>query len=347
MINIGGIMKIKKDYIELFFLSAAAIALIVFSIDAKSGAKNGIALCEGVIIPSLLPLLIIFNTIMKTGSGRILDKAFSFITERIFRLPKCTTSAIIFGLIGGYPTGALLTESLYDNNDIDEETARRLLRFNINGGAAFLITAVGSIILKSQSAGLILFASTTASALLIALLTSFGRKKVTNTAHSYFSMNLGDALNSSVEASIKGVLKMSAYIILFSALNEVIKFPPPLTPLIEITNGVANNSTLFSLPELAFFLSFAGFCIHFQLFSIIKKLNMSFADFLFWRLIHAALSFVICTGFVKIFPTEATVFSNIAEISAQTSYINPTLSFLMILGCAVMIFDIEGKKKKC
>ncbi len=340
-------MKIKKDYIELFILGLMTFLFVCFSLDAKNGAKNGLALAEGVIVPSLLPLLIIFNLTIKTGAGTVIEKLFSPVTEKIFRLPKSTSSSIIFGLIGGYPTGAILTNTLYDNGDIDNETAKRLLRFNVNGGIGFIITAVGTVMLKSEKAGLILFISTTISSLLIAFISSFRYDKIKHSDISYISIPIGEALNESVEVSIKSVLNISAYIIFFSALNEMISFPQRIMPFVEITNGIVNNHKLFSLPEIAFLLAFAGFCIHFQLLTIIKKIEMKYFDFLFWRIIHALLSFLICKIILHFFPLKLAVFSNVTQIVSEVSYINPTLSILMILGCAVIIFDIEGKKKKC
>ncbi|UKI22226.1 MAG: hypothetical protein L6V88_07465 [Anaerotruncus sp.] len=75
---------------------------------------------------------------------------------------------VLFGLIGGYPAGALLTASLYGNEKITRREACRIMRFNMSGGAGFIITAVGVGILKSKKAGLILFASVTAAAIICA-----------------------------------------------------------------------------------------------------------------------------------------------------------------------------------
>lgn len=130
---IGGIMKIKKDALLLAGALLCAGALIVFSYKAKEGALYGAALAEKVVIPSLLPLLIIFNFILNCGAGRVLETILSPFTYGVLRLPKCTGAAVFFGLIGGYPTGALLTANLYRNSDIDSSTAKRLLRFNFSG----------------------------------------------------------------------------------------------------------------------------------------------------------------------------------------------------------------------
>lgn len=340
-------MKIKKESFQLLLLTCCAILLIAFSDKAKSGALHGFDMAGNIVVPSLLPLLIIFNLIMKSEAGNTVQKLFAPITEKIFRLPRAAGGAVIFGLIGGYPTGALLTESLYINNDIDGETAKRLLRFNVNGGAAFIITGIGTVVLKNEKAGLILFISTTFSALLTAFLSSFHYDKIKSPCLYYSSVSFGDALNKSTELSVRAVLNISAYIILFSSFFNILYIPEFLSPVIEITGGLVDYFRLFSLPQIAAFLSFAGLCIHFQLFSVIKKIGMRYSDFFLWRIIHAAVSYTMCRIILKIVPADTAVFSNASESVAVPFSVNLTLSVLMMIGCAVIVLDIESKKRKC
>ncbi len=344
---IGGIMKIKKESIQIIGLTCCAVVLIAFSDKAKSGAMQGFEMAGNIVVPSLLPLLIVFNLIMNSDAGIAVQKLFAPITEKVFRLPRAASGAMLFGLIGGYPTGALITERLYENSDIDRETAKKLLRFNVNGGAAFIITGIGSVILKSEKAGFILFASTTASALLIAFLTSFRNKKIKSSCDYYSTVSFGDALTKSTESAVKAVLNISAYIILFSSLLNIPEIPGFLSPVIEITGGIVCNSGHFSLPQTAAFLAFGGLCIHFQLFSIIKKAGMRYAEFFLWRVLHSAFSYALCSLLVKIFPAGTAVFSNSAESIAVPFSVNLTLSVLMMIGCAVIVLDIESRKRKC
>lgn len=339
-------MKIKKEFIQLTALFSISILLIAFSSDAKSGALQGLKTAGEIVVPSLLPLLIIFNLISNAGTKSLIEKCFAPFTEKVLRLPRSAGSAIVFGLIGGYPTGALLTESLYINDDIDASTAKRLLRFNVNGGAAFIITATGTSVLKNERAGFILFASTTISALLIASLSSFHYKKIEYPSPSYCVAPFGEALNKSTDSSVKAVLNITTYIVLFSAICNILTIPQPLVPVFEITNGIVKYYRIFTLPELAALLAFAGFCIHFQLLSVIKKVGMRYFDFFIWRLVHAVSSYGICFLILKIFPTEIAVFSNFADLTAEPISVNTALSVLMIMGCAVIVLDIESKKRK-
>lgn len=340
-------MKLKKESCELILLLAWALALIAFSAEAKAGAQYGFALAEQIVVPSLLPLLMLFNMISKSGAAAVLEKLFGAGFERVFRLPRCTVGAVLFGLTGGYPTGALLTGALVDAGEIDEKTARRILRFNVNGGAAFIITGVGTAMLGNQNAGILLFVSTTASAVLMAAFSAAGQEKIKNTPRRFDVLPFGDALVEATESAVRSVLCISAYIILFSALKGISEIPDTFEILLEITSGIDDCRGALTLAELAGFIAFAGICIHFQLLPVIKKVKMKYADFLVFRVIHAFLSFGICKALQAVFPSEAYVFSNTAAGVAGASSLNTALSVLMVLSFAVLIFDIENKKSRC
>lgn len=338
-------MRIKKDSLLLIFLFSLALLLIAFSARAKSGAQCGLSLAGNIIVPSLLPLLIIFNTIIFTGTGRIIDTVLCPVTSAL-RLPRCAGAAILFGLIGGYPTGALLTHALYKNNDIDEKSARCIMRFNVNGGAGFIITAVGTGMLKSTKLGLLLFASTTLAAVIIMPASAlFLKGEESKSCPTYYSLSPADALNNAVEAAVKAVLNLSAYIVLFSALAGIVAIPKLLLPLAEITSGLSQGCKTLAPEAIAALLAFGGFCIHLQLLPIIKAFKMKYADFLLWRIIHGGLSFAVCKAILLLFPVKSEVFSNYSGGVFLPSSVNAALSILMILGSAVLIFDIENRKK--
>lgn len=339
-------MKNRKNIILLLFILIIIAVLIIFSGDAKDGALYGIAVAEKIIIPSLLPLLILFNFITISKISAPIEKLSAPIFEKVLKLPRCTAGAVIFGMLGGYPSGAVLTNSLLENNDIDKNTARQLLLFNVNGGAAFIINAVGFSMLKNQKSGIILFASSTLSALIIAVISGFFRKIPKETETSYYNENMADALNISVQKAISAVLNISAFIILFSALNSIIKTPEILLPLFEITFGISHCAKNMSLPETSFFLAFSGLCIHIQLLPYILKTEMKYYEFLISRIIHGGLSYLICKIILLIFPNETAVFSNYSEGVFEASSVNMTFSVLMILGFIVLLFELENRRKK-
>ena len=74
---------------------------------------------------------------------------------------------------------------------------------------------------------------------------------------------------------------------------------------------------------------------------------MKYLDFLIWRIIGAFLAYICAILLLKAFPVEAEVFSNYSDNIYRFTSVNATLSVLMVLGCAVFIFDLEGRKTKC
>lgn len=335
----------KKTALVLIIQMLMAMVLIIFSKQARQGAADGLTLAENTIIPSLAPLLIIFLLIMKTGAKDLLARAFGFISVHVFNLPQITFPAIFFGLIGGYPMGALLTNELLKSGDIDEKQARRLLRFNFCGGCGFIITAVGTTVLNNTKAGAVLFLSNVISSVIIGFALSFTEKRRNAPYYSYTEYRkLGDVLSESVSDAVKSLLNMTAFIILFCAFNVVIDFPDFLVPVIEITSGICTNSR-FAIPMTSAYLAFGGFCIHFQLLFVVAQAKMKYADFLLFRLISAVISYGVSKILLIFIPIEEAVFSNASIKVAEFSSVNTVLSVLMVIGCFVIVMDIRSKKK--
>lgn len=339
-------MKRNNNALLIILMSIAGL-IIVFSKEAAQGAKNGLVLAQNTIIPSLLPLLIIFFLIMKTGAKDSLARLLGFICPYVFNLPQVTLPAVFFGLIGGYPTGALMTKELFDAGEIDNEQAKRMLRFNFCGGCGFIITAVGLSTLKSQKIGIILLLSNVFACIILGVFLSFSQKRTYSKFYSFTQIkNFGDCLIDSVNAGLKSVLNITAFIVLFSAVSNIIKIPKEITPIIEITSGICAQNNI-PIAQICAYLSFGGICIHLQLLGIIKQINMKYIDFLTFRIISSFLSYVISKIMFYFFPVDKSVFSNNAPTIAEFSSVNILLSILLILGCFIIVLDIHSKKKIC
>lgn len=339
-------MKLK-DIILLLSLTCSAGLIIFCSFSAKEGAREGLALAQNTIIPSLLPVLIIFLMIVKTSAKDVLAKGLGFISSILFGLPKVTFPAIILGLVGGYPTGAMLTLDLYKNGDIDSTDAKKMMRFNFCGGCGFIITALGTAVWNSTAVGVLLFIANIMSSITIGIALSLNTKRKKQEYYTFGKNNtLGDALVLATQDAVKSLLSMTAYIILFSAVNNIFSFSKFISPLIEITNGICTKTNL-SLPLISAYLAFGGFCIHFQLLGIIKSVGMKYADFLLFRVIGSFLSYLYAKILFTFYPVEQAVFSSTSEQTVQLSSVNLALSALMILGCFVIVFDLNSRKKLC
>lgn len=336
-------MKKAVTVFQTIFLLLLIGLFIVFSAKAKAQTISGMKMCINIIVPSLLPILILTNTAIKSEASTFFEFSLTPIAK-LLKFPPSAMCAIIFGLIGGYPTGALLTEQLFEHGAIDKHTARRMLRFNFCGGVAFIITAVGTIKLNSTKIGVVIYTINLLSSLIICIAESLFEKPKSYKNTKITKQNFSTALVNSVENSTKSIAIMCGYITFFSALSGLFNIPKIIMPLIEITNGVFSAKQNISLPYLCFFLCFGGFCIHFQLFGIIKKVNMNYFDFFIHRLAGGIISYFLGKGYIVLFAPEQEVFSNISNITPIASEINSSLSLMLLASCVIIVVDLHNKK---
>lgn len=325
--------------------TALIILLIIFSKNAKTQAISGITMCLNIIIPSLLPILILTNALIKSECSTVFEFVFKPIAK-LLKLSPAAVCVVLFGLMGGYPTGAILTNELFEQGLISNATAKRLLRFNFCGGVAFIITAVGTIKLNSTQTGMMIYLSNVLSSVTICVAESIFEKNEAYENVKIEKMNFSQALINSVERSVKSIGIMCGYIIFFSALSGLFTIPKAIMPMIEITNGIFANDTAIPFEYLCFFLSFGGICIHFQLLGIIKKVNMNYFDFFIHRLAGGLLSYFPGKLYISLFAPNETVFANISEVTPKASEINSGLSFMLLISCVIIIIDLNSKKSK-
>ena len=73
--------------------------------------------------------------------------------EPIFGLPPQGASALVLGMLSGYPVGAQTAASLYASGQLTKEETERLLGFCSNAGPAFIFGMVGGLFMDSIRAG--------------------------------------------------------------------------------------------------------------------------------------------------------------------------------------------------
>ena len=104
----------------------AVEGLLVLINTVGGDVEAGLALAENTVLPSLLPLLMLFLMIQNTRAGVLLSRALT-LPAKALRLPPQAAGALLFGQIGGYPTGAVLTGELLDRGVIDHRPAYAVL----------------------------------------------------------------------------------------------------------------------------------------------------------------------------------------------------------------------------
>lgn len=343
----------------LIALGALAFAggILLAPQTAADGVRDGLTLCGQVVIPSLFPFLALSSFVVQSGlsvrAGRLLRP----LTEGLFRLPGTAGGAIFMSLIGGYPVGARMTAQLLDASLITKKQAQRMLLFCVNSGPAFLISAVGAAMLQSRRAGLILCASLTASALLIGFLSRFFAKSEPAGESAVLRQSESSAAQALVDAAAQGcagIVSICVWVILFScisALLGLLPLPGALRLLmqcfLEVTSGCAAAAGRVPLPMLALALGWGGVCVHCQVLRDVRQTGLSLPLFFCGRAANGLLACLISEGLFRLFPCDAAVFSNHVRALPEAFAASAPVAACMLFMCALLILEVEGRRKKC
>lgn len=352
----------------LLFVAVLIVITFVFSNEISDGIKRGFLLCFNVLIPSLFPFMTISSFIINFGVLKNFDKFFNPITKLLFNLPGCTAATIILGLVGGYPTGAVLVSNLLKNKSISEAQAERMMLFLVNAGPAFVITAIGARALHNANLGIVMFLSQTLAAILLGFITKLLFKDTFPTIDYNnkvdASRNFSDAFVKSVKDSSYNIFNMCAFVVLFSSFMEIIKNEMFLSYLKNLFNfiGIENDigtSMVLSFFEvttgcysackckaplgvLTFLLSFGGACVHLQIFSCVENLNFSKFKFILFRILHGLISIPVCYFLLPFFNQSLQTFNTFVNETVICDFTSSGLSIIFLCLCFLITLTSEN-----
>ena len=356
-------MKTKSLFL-LFLCLGLALPLVIFSPLASQGAREGLALCGRVIIPSLYPFFVVANLYIYAGfrreaaasGGRWPGRVLYFL----LRQPPAAFGAILLGLLGGYPMGAKIAASLLSQGVLTRAQAQRLQLFCVNAGPAYLLGAVGAGLLGSRRAGLLLFISLTAASLVMACVSRFWD---TNQEAGIRRQEPGETaptppdarLLQAVAQATKAITGICAWVVLFSALCALLRLLPhalwPAIPtlhvLLEVSSGaaaVARGGA--ALPVLCAALGWGGLSVHCQILGDLRKTGLPLKIFFVSRLVHGAIAAAICWQLCRWFPTElpASVVAGAVQNARLWTVSAPAAAALLFF-CAFLIMDLDLRRK--
>lgn len=293
-------MKNRK-YILSAVIAALAMLLMVLDPDtAKSGVSDGLSLCMDVIIPSLFPFFIA-SLYLNASLQSIKIPGMRLVGKRL-HIPSGCESILLLGLTGGYPVGAQLVASAYEENRINKCTAHILLGYCNNAGPAFIFGMAGSLF-SSTLVPIFLWAVHIFSALLTG---AFLPKP------EYTQSQIAEAPKISLAAAVRQSIRICASIcgwvvtfkVLLSYLSTYLftmldpRIMICLSGLLELSNGcvqlagIPNEAVRFILCSA--FLAFGGFCVLLQTASATEKIGLGL--YLPGKVIQTIISTITATA---------------------------------------------------
>lgn len=367
-------MNIKK-YIIYFSCLLLFILLVFNTTICLEAAKEGISLWINVVFPSLFPFFIASSMLISSGAANSFGKILAPITNKLFKASGESGYIMATSMLSGYPMGPRLCSQMYSKGYLTADQVEHFLSFVNTSGPSFIIGAVASGMLKNVQLGTYLALSHYLGTILTGML--FSIKRQNSVSKSYSNENIvmppfGNMLSEAVNKAMQTQLIIGGFIILFSVIINLLLhlniiqgiagvfshlgvssdpevLSGTLAGIFEITNSCsllsqtsASLNTL--LPIISAVISFSGFSILMQSYTLLSNANIRFKALLLPKIVHAVISYVLCYVAILIFPLSVTA-SNI-DFSYSYSFIDTlinSVSFSIIHVAAVLIIILSYK----
>lgn len=287
--------------------------------------------------------------IIKTNIGEVTATPLWYIARYILRLDKKTFAVFILSQIGGYPVGVRLLSELYGNDPDNSRSYSKHLCYCYNSGPAFVTGIVGIGVYNDVTAGIIVFISCLTANFLAAVVMNIRNTalKPHRTKINFSSSDISDSLNRTARAMLNIILP----ILLFNCVTELagyllyavfnMEIPDFLKAVTEITN-IKTDGVIFSLPITSALISFGGFCVIYQIFSL-ADFTVNKLYFIFSRILISAVSAGVCCLILQItgYEPAADVFAYAADI-----LLTDPLLLMCIAAMTFILLKSTGKMKK-
>ena len=333
------IKKLKSNKILVPLLIIMCIIIMIKPLNYAKACLNGISAWAFNVLPVLFPFFVLTRLIVTLNENKqsFMDKFFC----KAYNVSTNSFNTYFLSTLSGYPMGAKLIGTMYENKQISKNEAKKMLSFCSVSGPMFMVGTVGLIMLKSYLAGLIILISNVLASLINGLL--FRGKKDIEPANSIkFKTSNKTSLSDIVYDSLISILMVGAYIalsfLIISVLNnlhiieflsnticsvlkcnkykDVVQFV--LCGGIEITNGIlglsSNSVSLLTKTILASgLIGFGGISVILQSLNFISKIKIPFKTIFLQKLTQGLLSFIIaiplCIIFLLVKMIDKTIFA--------------------------------------
>ncbi len=349
-------LLLLKNLITLSIVSGITVCLIIYPEETSTGIKSALVLLCNSLIPALFPFMVLSSYISQSNIADFLCKLFERPFKFIFKTSAYGLIPFILGCVGGYPVGAKTISEFFEEGKLSQNNAEKLLYWCINPSPAFVITAVGTFMLKNTKSGIILYFSCILSSLTMGFLCRFlSNDEPTPIEKANQKLNKNIFVKS-VSKGSEGMFTVCGWVLTFSVLSslcEALKLPYTISNIIksvgEVTTGCENAIfSRLSLPVIAGIIGFGGFAVICQCatYSSICKTEMKYL--ICSRLINASISAIYCSIFLEIFPQCAEV--SVALCPSTTSftlYHSVGATIVLFIMCTLLILEVDNRKKMC
>lgn len=305
---------------------AVLFILILFPHEAQAGAMEGLKVAFETVTVAILPFAVVSSALIYSGFAKKTGDFFAPLFKRL-KLHPYGATALITGLLGGYPTGCKIACEMYSEGLIDKEECEKILSYTNNGGLIFALNVCGDAMFQDKRAGVIIFSASAVSALLTGLILARGDYSVKRGENK--KLPLMAALGKSIASGGSVVLNIVSSFIVFYAVASALRLDnvPNLAGVFEMTKGVAYAGEIKNIPLAAFFFSLGGLGVFAQSAAICSEYDIDLKKYVTGKLLQAAGAFCV------------------AYLIANRPFFGKEIVLFSFLVLVAVIFSIKAVKK--
>ena len=335
--------SIKRARTFVMTVTAAALCVLpaVFADGCREGARRGLELSLGVLVPSLFPLMAATNLFVKVGACARLGRLLRRPARVLFGVSGSMAPVLLLSLLGGYPVGAVGIAALRRQGAVSEQEARRAALVAVCAGPGFVMGFVGTAVYHSAVIGRILLAAQVASVLLTSILARLIipiKNNGSDAERLPAPLPLGRALVEAVTDAARGMGIIGAFVTAFAALTGLLEQLLGDRTALDAAYLLLAVCTAGKAPValVAFAVGFGGICVHCQIFAALGEVKVNKLLFFLFRIMQGLLTALLTSLGLRLTPQTATVFSTVSPGAAV--YGGSVLSGAILLGVALCFF---------
>ncbi len=356
--------SVIKTALTLIIVVVIGYSLLLSPYGAK-GAWQGIYSGATSVLPTLFPIMVLSTLVISTRLGYVISRGLSPVFRLLFGFGGSYTTAVLFSFIGGYPLGAKLIGNMLKTQEIDEDTASKLLCISVNPGMGFTIGVIGGIMLSNTGLGIIVYLSHIISVAIISKAIKLPHSTLIKPPIPIHPLR---AITDSITGSALAMINVIAFMGVFSSLSAVLdslgvlnwltttlSYIVPLSAfdykvahsivlgLFEVTSGASLSSSLsvdIRLPITSFILGLSGLSVLSQVYSLVDR-DIHVLPFILSRLSLASVSAMVTMSIQKLFPEAVAVFIQTKPPTMEGDHSSFFLALCMISMCFMVMLNIS------
>ena len=301
-----------KKALKLLLFILLVLIILINSKQIIESIRFSFSICINNLFPSLIPFMIISNILIDFNFISDISDAFSKIIK-IFKVNGNCSFIFIMSILSGTPGNAKYIKDLLENKMITLNDANNCLNFCHFTNPIFILGTIGLSLFNNKKIGLIILISHYLSSIIIGLFNKKNKDCLLSMHNNKKNKtSIIKSLTSSIYKTINTLLLILGIIttslIITTLIDSLINIPNNykfLYGIFEMTQGLkylslTSLNTNIKAIIASFMISFGGFCIHAQVFSIIDTKKIRYLPYFTSRLIHGIIASIICFLIIQI-----------------------------------------------